>query len=480
MAYGNLTGGIAAEDAEILKNDLESSVVLNLIINSFPDNLFIFDKDGLILDYKTKDTDILQYNPIEVLNKNIKYFLAPDISKKFTAGFLKIISGTPVVKFECSIFIGGKNKIFEIKLLPLINEKIIGIFKDITEKRETEKIFNELWENSSDGLLLIQDKTIIKANRAFTEISGLAFGEIIGKHISDLILKPEKENCETQDIDIISDAGMDIVSKELTFISNKTAELEVSYSFVDHNSNETVLGIYREAGIHHNYDEKYLLLEKFAILGKYSTYIAHEIKTSLASIKMCLDVFRDDFTATKRLHKIYELFMGETNRLNKLSRTILQFARPSEFIHIAINIKSFFDKINEINSIRFAKKNIEFINNCPPVHINGDYAKLQSAFTNMIDNSVESINENGTIEVSLAINQEKNKISIFLKDNGKGLKEPEKLFEPYYTSKANGTGLGLAIAKRNIEEHKGIVKLVSSLQGNTMFEVQLPYEGNNG
>ena len=480
MVYGNLTGGISAEDTEIFKNDPESSVVLNLIINSFPDNLFIFNKEGLILDYKTKDTDILQYNPVEVLNKNIKFFLAPDISKKFTSGFLKIISGTPVVKFECSIFISGKNKIFEVKLLPLLDEKIIGIFKDVTERREAEKIFNELWENSSDGLILIQDKKIIKANRAFTEISGLPMGEILGKHFSDLLLKPEKEPALDFEPGIIPQSGADIIKEKMTFISNKTAELEVSYSFVDHNSTETVLGLYREAGIHHSYDEKYLLLEKLAILGKYSTYIAHEIKTSLASIKMCLDVFRDDFTATKRLYKIYELFLGEANRLNKLSRTILQFARPSEFIHIAINVKSFFDKINEINSARFAKKNIEFINKCTPVHINGDYAKLQSAFTNMIDNSVESINENGNIEVSLAINQEKNKISIFLKDNGKGLKEPEKLFEPYYTSKANGTGLGLAIARKNIEEHKGIIKLVSSFQGNTIFEIQLPYEEHNG
>ncbi|MDP4116979.1 MAG: ATP-binding protein [Bacteroidota bacterium] len=480
MQYSNLTGGLSEADTELLENDIESSIILNLIINSFPSNLFIFNRDGLILDYKSKDTDLLQISPSKFLNKNICNFLTPEVNKKFINGFIKINAGSPVVRFESKICIGGNNKIFEVKLLPHANQKIVGIFKDITEKRELENNFNTLWDSSVDGLVLIENGRIIKANPAFSYISGIPIQDLSNKSINDLLLTSNDEIINSQAISIIPDYDSKIVNKSMTFVSNKTVEVEVSYSLVNQDSASTVLGIFREAGAKKNFEEKYLLLEKLAILGKYSTYIAHEIKTSLASIKMCLDIFRDDFTSTKRLHKIYELFQSETNRLNKLSKTILQFARPTEPIIVSINLKAFFDKLAEFNSVKFFKKHIEFVNNCPSIYSKGDYSKLQSAFLNMIDNSVESINENGKIQVNTKINKEKNRVSIFLEDNGQGCKEPEKLFEPYYTSKVTGTGLGLAISKKNIEEQNGTVKLVSSRQGSTIFEVQLPYEEHNG
>ena len=96
----------------------------------------------------------------------------------------------------------------------------------------------------------------------------------------------------------------------------------------------------------------------------------------------------------------------------------------------------------------------------------------------MIDNSIECMEAGGVIEISTKKILEANKLSIFIKDNGNGVSDGQKIFEPFFTTKASGTGLGLSISQKIIEQHKGVLNLISSKPGETIFEIVLPLTKN--
>jgi signal transduction histidine kinase len=69
---------------------------------------------------------------------------------------------------------------------------------------------------------------------------------------------------------------------------------------------------------------------------------------------------------------------------------------------------------------------------------------------------------------------------VYIKDTGCGINNIKDIFEPFYSKKSTGTGLGLPIAKNIVERHNGVLKLVSSKPGETIFEIVLPTRGEIG
>ncbi|MGB5850437.1 MAG: HAMP domain-containing sensor histidine kinase, partial [Ignavibacteriaceae bacterium] len=100
---------------------------------------------------------------------------------------------------------------------------------------------------------------------------------------------------------------------------------------------------------------------------------------------------------------------------------------------------------------------------------------LRSLFINLIENSIESMNRGGEIEISSELKGDQ--CYIYVKDNGCGVNCVENIFEPFVTTKSTGTGLGLPIVKNIIDKHHGSIKLVTSKRGETLFEIILPSKG---
>ena len=124
-------------------------------------------------------------------------------------------------------------------------------------------------------------------------------------------------------------------------------------------------------------------------------------------------------------------------------------------------------------SILFKKKNINISTNIieDEVFISGDYNRLMQVFINILKNSVEAISKEGKIEINNYI--ENNNIVILFKDNGEGIKDIEKIKEPFFTTKENGTGLGVPLSIEIIKKHKGIMDYESSDLGTTVT-IKLP------
>lgn len=111
-----------------------------------------------------------------------------------------------------------------------------------------------------------------------------------------------------------------------------------------------------------------------------------------------------------------------------------------------------------------------------PIKAQCDIHALNQVFLNLILNAVQAMQGKGELWISLK--QENESVQVFIADSGPGISEKEKsrIFDPFYTSKADGTGLGLSIVKGIIDKHKGNINIDSAPGQGTTFQIEIPVE----
>lgn len=105
-----------------------------------------------------------------------------------------------------------------------------------------------------------------------------------------------------------------------------------------------------------------------------------------------------------------------------------------------------------------------------PAYIMADPMKLKIAFTNIIINAIEAMNENKG-ELNISVTSQNGHHMVSIRDNGAGISKEAlaHLFEPYFTFKRNGLGLGLATTLNIIQSHKGSIDVQSGLNQGSNF-----------
>jgi two-component system NtrC family sensor kinase len=107
-----------------------------------------------------------------------------------------------------------------------------------------------------------------------------------------------------------------------------------------------------------------------------------------------------------------------------------------------------------------------------------DFKRLQQAFVNILWNAIEAMPEGGTLTVTSNFDREKDRIEIQVADTGVGIPEDdvERVFEPFFSSKADGkgVGLGLSVAYGIIRQHQGEIYIHSKEGEGTRFSIQFP------
>jgi signal transduction histidine kinase len=139
--------------------------------------------------------------------------------------------------------------------------------------------------------------------------------------------------------------------------------------------------------------------------------------------------------------------------------------------YVDINLKSLIESItNNLANIDVS------IGSVKPPTIKGEIDTVRRLFINLINNSIEAMEENGRLEISFS--QENNYCITEIIDNGKGISKQDmkKLFTPFHTTKQRGTGLGLSIVKKTVDEHNGKIEIRSKKGKGTRVRVYLPIQ----
>ncbi len=219
--------------------------------------------------------------------------------------------------------------------------------------------------------------------------------------------------------------------------------------------------------------DKLIQAEKDMMWREMAQVMAHEIKNPLTPLRLSAERLEYKYSSkSKDFDKVFsdslEIINEEIDNLQTLVKEFLKFARmPSaNFTKYSLN-----DQINEIIKPyeNQADIQINLQENMPIFY--GDKIQMKQVFVNLIQNSIQAIDENGRISISTRY--EDSKFMIIFEDNGEGIKDEDinKVFRPYFTTREKGTGLGLAIVKRIITQHNGTIDVESEKGKGTKFTI---------
>jgi len=233
--------------------------------------------------------------------------------------------------------------------------------------------------------------------------------------------------------------------------------------------------------------EKYLQrVNRLISLGEMAAGVAHEVRNPLTGIRMVLDILRGRPSLSGDDVQLTEEATLEIDRLEKIVRNLLDFARPKDFIFESSDINEVVDGISFLIRKQCkdqdVKLNIMRDEKIPRLRI--DREKIKQGILNVAINAIQSMQDGGTLRIETRYHtEEKNvatsqRVSISISDTGKGIPEDvkDRIFDPFFTTQNEGTGLGLSITHSIIKEHNGTIDVVSQEGVGTELTISLLIE----
>ncbi len=222
--------------------------------------------------------------------------------------------------------------------------------------------------------------------------------------------------------------------------------------------------------------------ERLSELGNMAATVAHEIRNPLNSVSIGLQRLKAEFTPTgdaEEYAHFLNLMQDEVRRLNTIVEQFLSLARPLTLNYEEIVVDEFLCEITALLAGEAKASNVDIelkvAPDLPPFRADRNY--LKQLLLNLILNGVQATPGGGKLSVEAVVEQESLRLNLI--DRGVGI-EPDnltKIFQPYFTTKANGSGLGLAIARRIVEAHGGKISVESRPGQGSCFRVSLPIAG---
>ncbi len=215
--------------------------------------------------------------------------------------------------------------------------------------------------------------------------------------------------------------------------------------------------------------------ERLAALGEFAAMIVHEIRNPLTTMTMGLNYAKKNLPGELAQERL-TLSLGEAERLERLLREILMYAKPQslklEEIEINTLIQELLISLREMPEAQ--NRQINLTPSSLPVKIMGDRDKLQQVFINVIRNACEAISVEEAVHCKIE-GLQSDRICICVHNGGEPIPSEvlSNLTKPFYSTKPQGTGLGLAIVKRIITAHNGKLSIQSDESG-TVVSIKLP------
>ena len=224
---------------------------------------------------------------------------------------------------------------------------------------------------------------------------------------------------------------------------------------------------------------------KLAALGEMSAAVSHELnqplaamKTYLAGAKLLLQRKRPE-EALSSFQRIDDLI----ERMGAITRQLKSYARKGGEAFEALDVKNSISAALSMMEPQLKRREVRITRNMPrePVMVMGDRVRLEQVLINLLRNAIDATKATATPQVDILLTTDGSDARISVRDNGPGVADLDKLFEPFYTTKApgDGVGLGLAISSGIVADLGGRLTARNGSEGGAVFEVELPILGDN-
>jgi signal transduction histidine kinase len=219
---------------------------------------------------------------------------------------------------------------------------------------------------------------------------------------------------------------------------------------------------------------------QLAALGAMAAGIAHEFKNSLATISGYAQLLRDGGVQEED-RSLAERIVRETRSLTQIVTDFLNLSKPLTLTAQPVDLQGLLGQaIDDLRRVQTFSK-IQFRVNGRFTPVEGDAVLLRQAFSNLLRNASEAVAAQVNvgeivIQAESCRQGDREFLKIQISDSGQGIPESdcEKVFLPFFTTKAEGSGLGLALVQKIIVTHNGFINLETVAPKGASFAIMLP------
>ena len=353
--------------------------------------------------------------------------------------------------------------------------------EDIEKLKRQLQWYKSFFDKATDAVFIVQPDTwsVMEANDYASQILGQSKEDLTGAVLPQFrrIFK------------LLKKSNSPIVLSEITLNrpDGERLMVEVSARFVEHEGQKLIQAMARDVSEQHALTDKMVQADKLVLLGQLSAGVAHEIRNPLAAVSLNLQVMKRKFSKDNPLYTYLDTAMQGTERISRIVEVTLNFSRPTMPDIKSLVLNESIATSLELAKTSLKKKEIEVIvdfdQDLPSVP--ADAKQMQQVFINLITNAADSIKDKGKIilrtyaEDSAKLGEGSYVVGE-ISDDGIGMSpdEMKKIFNPFFTRKAEGTGLGLPITQRIMHHHNGIIDVESRAGKGTSFYVKIPVPVN--
>ncbi len=227
--------------------------------------------------------------------------------------------------------------------------------------------------------------------------------------------------------------------------------------------------------------EQLLHSEKLAAVGQLISGVAHELNNPLTAILGYSQLLESSGQVGPLALNYSEKMYKQAQRTHRIVQNLLSFARQHKPERVPVHVNSIIEDTLALRDydLRMSQIRVHLELSADLPLVPADPHQLQQVFLNLINNAVDAILEqsaDGDLWVASGVDEKS--IFVELTDSGSGVKDPSRVFDPFYTTKpvGKGTGLGLSICYGIITEHGGTIRVKNSQPRGASFRVELPLQ----
>jgi two-component system, NtrC family, nitrogen regulation sensor histidine kinase GlnL len=361
-------------------------------------------------------------------------------------------------------------------------------FEELTDlKGYTDNILGSL----TSGIVTIDlDGRVVTLNPAAELLTGFFRGEAVGRYCTELFA----HTAELSDLLTETLASRaPIANVPLTLRRRNGSALPIEFSTAPLKGGEGkdlgVIGVFRDVTLLRQLESDLQRSDRLAALGTLAAGLAHEIKnplTSLLTFSRHLERKFDDPGFRERFGSVVP---RELERINGIVERLLELARPTRLSFTLVRLPELLERAVELYADQLADTRIEVVReyprDVPPIQ--ADKEALYRVFVNLIANGLDAMPHGGRLTVRAGWagggelplpprRRSANRVKVEVVDTGTGIapSETDRIFNPFYTTRAGGTGLGLALAHKIVQDHGGGISFTSAPGRGTTFTIILP------
>ncbi len=465
------------------------------LFDSIQEGLFFATPDGRFLDVNDAMVRMLGYGSREeLLRADVSPHLypVPEARDKF----LRALSERGVLRnYEETLRRKDGTLLHTLQNITAVRDargkiaQIRGLMLDVTEQKtfqsqlQRERDFNQKILNTTQSMILVLDTAglISYANRRCYE-AGYQEGELIGHRLVDWV-----EASHREDFDAALDTtahGHQVENLELRVrrSDGSMGHFSISLSPMrdEQNTVNSVVVVMTDITDAALLQAKLAHSEKMATIGRLVSGVAHEVNNPLAAILGFTDLLLENPEVPGSAREDLQIILQETQRTKDIVQDLLSFARQRPVQRELVQVNSVLRQTIKLRSYDFASHGVEVAEDFEETLASalGDSQQLQQVFLNILNNAYDAVQEAGQRgRIKIHTRRQAEMIEVAISDNGTGIVDPQRIFDPFYTTKqaGKGTGLGLSICYGIVRAHGGEIQCWNNEGGaGSTFVVRIP------